>query len=68
MWPDDLHHALHVLLTGEREGYYSSFGTMDGLVRELTRPAPERLIVAARTTTRSETARSATASRRTRTA
>jgi maltooligosyltrehalose trehalohydrolase len=47
MWLDSLHHELHVLLTGEREGYYESFGSMDGLVRELTRPAPERLIVAA---------------------
>jgi maltooligosyltrehalose trehalohydrolase len=47
MWLDNLHHELHVLLTGEREGYYESFGSMDGLVRELTRPEPERLIVAA---------------------
>jgi maltooligosyltrehalose trehalohydrolase len=47
MWRDNLHHELHVLLTGEREGYYASYGSMDGLVRELTRPAPERLIVAA---------------------
>ncbi len=29
-WSDDLHHALHVLLTGEREGYYADFaGTAD---------------------------------------
>ena len=47
MWLDNLHHELHVLLTGEREGYYESFGSMDGLVRELTRPESERLIVAA---------------------
>ena len=47
MWLDNLHHELHVLLTGEREGYYESYGSMDGLVRELTRPEPERLIVAA---------------------
>ena len=47
MWLDNLHHELHVLLTGEREAYYASFGSMDGLVRELTRPRPERLIVAA---------------------
>jgi maltooligosyltrehalose trehalohydrolase len=25
-WSDDLHHCLHVLLTGEREGYYEDFG------------------------------------------
>jgi maltooligosyltrehalose trehalohydrolase len=47
MWLDNLHHELHVLLTGEREGYYESYGSMDGLVRELTRPEAERLIVAA---------------------
>jgi maltooligosyltrehalose trehalohydrolase len=47
MWLDNLHHELHVLLTGEHEGYYESYGTLDGLVRELTRPRPERLIVAA---------------------
>ena len=47
MWLDNLHHELHVLLTGEREGYYERFGSLDGLVRELTRPEPERLIVAA---------------------
>jgi maltooligosyltrehalose trehalohydrolase len=47
MWLDNLHHQLHVLLTGEREGYYEHYGTMDGLVRELTRPQPERLVVCA---------------------
>jgi maltooligosyltrehalose trehalohydrolase len=47
MWHDALHHELHVLLTGEREGYYAEFGTMDGLVRELTRPQRERLVVCA---------------------
>jgi maltooligosyltrehalose trehalohydrolase len=47
MWLDNLHHELHVLLTGERDGYYESFGSMEGLVRELTRPEPERLIVGA---------------------
>jgi maltooligosyltrehalose trehalohydrolase len=24
-WNDDMHHALHVLLTGEREGYYAGY-------------------------------------------
>jgi maltooligosyltrehalose trehalohydrolase len=47
MWLDNLHHELHVLLTGEREGYYARYGTMEGLVRELTRPEPQRLVVAA---------------------
>jgi maltooligosyltrehalose trehalohydrolase len=26
IWVDDFHHALHVLLTGERDGYYKPFG------------------------------------------
>ncbi len=26
MWADDFHHAVHTLLTGEREGYYRDFG------------------------------------------
>jgi maltooligosyltrehalose trehalohydrolase len=47
MWLDNLHHELHVALTGEREGYYERHGTPEGLVRELTRPQPERLIVSA---------------------
>src|SRR3954469_16298113 len=47
MWLDNLHHELHVLLTGEREGYYERYGSLEGVVRELTRPEPERLIVAA---------------------
>ena len=47
MWLDNLHHELHVLLTGEHDGYYAHFGSLYGLVRELTRPAPERLVVCA---------------------
>jgi maltooligosyltrehalose trehalohydrolase len=27
-WADDLHHALHALLTGERTGYYAPFGRL----------------------------------------
>lgn len=26
-WSDDFHHSLHVLLTGEKTGYYEDFGT-----------------------------------------
>ncbi|HWE80736.1 MAG TPA: alpha-amylase family glycosyl hydrolase, partial [Gaiellaceae bacterium] len=47
MWLDSLHHHLHVLLTGEHEGYYESFGSIEGVVRELTREQPERLVVCA---------------------
>ncbi len=31
VWSDDFHHALHVLLTGEREGYYMDFGRVSDL-------------------------------------
>ena len=34
-WNDDFHHALHTVLTGEREGYYSDFGTMALLAKTL---------------------------------
>ena len=29
-WNDDFHHALHALLTGERDGYYADFGAVRG--------------------------------------
>jgi maltooligosyltrehalose trehalohydrolase len=44
-WADELHHELHALLTGEREGYYAEYGSVDGLAEQLRRTAPERLIV-----------------------
>jgi maltooligosyltrehalose trehalohydrolase len=28
-WSDDFHHALRVLLTGEREGYYEDYGSLE---------------------------------------
>ncbi len=30
-WNDDFHHALHALLTGERDGYYVDFGSVSDL-------------------------------------
>ncbi|BAF59767.1 1,4-alpha-glucan branching enzyme [Pelotomaculum thermopropionicum SI] len=30
-WSDDFHHALHSLLTGEKNGYYQDFGTVEHL-------------------------------------
>ncbi len=36
-WADDVHHAVHALVTGERHGYYVDFGTPDALVTALTR-------------------------------
>jgi len=34
-WSDDFHHAVHVLLTGERNGYYADFGGIGPLVTTL---------------------------------
>jgi maltooligosyltrehalose trehalohydrolase len=34
-WSDDFHHALHTVLTGERSGYYSDFGTIAALAKAL---------------------------------
>ena len=35
-WADDVHHALHALLTGERHGYYVDFGSPEVLRTTLT--------------------------------
>ncbi len=32
-WNDDFHHALHTILTGERNGYYRDFGTLNGMAK-----------------------------------
>ena len=32
-WSDDFHHALHVVLTGERSGYYEDFGSLGDLAK-----------------------------------
>lgn len=34
-WCDDFHHSLHALLTGERNGYYADFGTLNHLEKSL---------------------------------
>jgi maltooligosyltrehalose trehalohydrolase len=34
-WSDDLHHALHAVITGERQGYYCDFGGFDQLLKAL---------------------------------
>jgi maltooligosyltrehalose trehalohydrolase len=46
-WADGLHHALHALLTGERDGYYADFGRVADVVRELERTPPGRHVVCA---------------------
>ncbi|WP_250033477.1 malto-oligosyltrehalose trehalohydrolase [Paractinoplanes maris] len=35
-WDDDIHHALHATLTGERQGYYGDFGSLECLETVLT--------------------------------
>jgi maltooligosyltrehalose trehalohydrolase len=48
MWLDDLHHALHVALTGEQDGYYAEFdGSMARIAAELGRPEGPRIVAAA---------------------
>jgi maltooligosyltrehalose trehalohydrolase len=34
-WDDDVHHALHALLTDERQGYYCDFGSLEVLAKTL---------------------------------
>jgi maltooligosyltrehalose trehalohydrolase len=36
-WSDDFHHAVHCLVTGERQGYYRDFGTLAAVAKTLTR-------------------------------
>ncbi|KAJ3185475.1 hypothetical protein HDU87_000097 [Geranomyces variabilis] len=35
-WADDVHHSLHALLTGERQGYYGDFGSLAVMAKALT--------------------------------
>jgi maltooligosyltrehalose trehalohydrolase len=37
-WADDFHHALRVLVTGDRDGYYAEFGAVADLAKALHRP------------------------------
>jgi len=34
-WVDEFHHAMHSVLTGEKDGYYEDFGTTDHLRKSL---------------------------------
>ncbi|MGU3499132.1 malto-oligosyltrehalose trehalohydrolase [Mycobacterium sp. C31M] len=34
-WDDDVHHAIHTAVSGERQGYYSDFGSMRTLAQTL---------------------------------
>ncbi|HZB50803.1 MAG TPA: malto-oligosyltrehalose trehalohydrolase, partial [Mycobacteriales bacterium] len=35
-WDDDVHHSLHAVLTGERQGYYADFGSLSTLAKAFT--------------------------------
>jgi maltooligosyltrehalose trehalohydrolase len=37
-WADDVHHALHVALTGEAQGYYADFADPDALAKVMRSP------------------------------
>src|SRR5262249_41487759 len=37
-WADDLHHAAHAFLTGERQGYYVDYGDVEHLADVLSQP------------------------------
>ncbi|MDE9365509.1 malto-oligosyltrehalose trehalohydrolase [Luteipulveratus sp. YIM 133132] len=37
-WADDVHHALHVLLTGETQGYYADFADPNAIGKVLATP------------------------------
>ncbi|MDJ0393116.1 malto-oligosyltrehalose trehalohydrolase [Rhodococcus sp. G-MC3] len=34
-WDDDIHHAIHAAVSGERQGYYGDFGSLQGLASTL---------------------------------
>ena len=36
VWSDDFHHAVHALLTGERDGYYQDFGQPEHLAKAIS--------------------------------
>jgi maltooligosyltrehalose trehalohydrolase len=36
VWNDDFHHALHAVLTGESDGYYCDYGSLDQLATAYT--------------------------------
>ncbi|HEU5214970.1 MAG TPA: alpha-amylase family glycosyl hydrolase [Gaiellaceae bacterium] len=48
-WADRSHHELHVLLTGEQDGYYAGYGSVASLAEDLAGRGrdPRRLVVCA---------------------
>jgi maltooligosyltrehalose trehalohydrolase len=45
IWIDDFHHALHVLLTDEREGYYEPFGRVSQLAEAFRHTPPGHFVI-----------------------
>lgn len=37
-WRDEVHHAIHAAMTGERDGWYEPYGTVAAIADELTGP------------------------------
>ncbi len=46
-WEDSLHHAVHVLLTGEHEAYYARYGRLADVASQLHRAEGRRFVVCA---------------------
>ncbi len=46
-WDDSFHHALHALLTGERDGYYEPYGRVGDLARAYEARPAGRLVICA---------------------
>jgi maltooligosyltrehalose trehalohydrolase len=46
-WADELHHAVHVLLTGEHDGYYADYGKVADVAAQFERADAQRLVVCA---------------------
>ena len=45
-WADEFHHVLHVLLTGERDGYYAAYEpSVTKLAEQIRRQPSDRLVV-----------------------
>ncbi len=43
-WDDEFHHALYVLLTGEQDGYYATYGSVSALARAFEERPAGRLV------------------------
>jgi maltooligosyltrehalose trehalohydrolase len=46
-WGDELHHAAHVLITGEHDAYYADYGTVADVAGEFVRPHAAAMVVCA---------------------